>query len=199
MRVVALQRSLWVVVTTSGLLLTVSCVPSAPSSRDRHLLSLMGADELSAWRCRPVGTRRVQALWRRHEVCIAEKREGDRLSAISVDRDPGGHVSVVARTWGTSDSLVWRKLRDSMTTGLATELANGAPCSLRLSSADSAHAALAPNWTVDSLWRLPTYDLGVALSGPKAGAGAPSLLWSINLQVFVPPLIACGVPRGPAA
>ncbi len=181
------------------LLLAVSCVPSAPSSRDRHLLSLVGADELSAWRCQPVGTRRVQTLWRRNEICIAEKREADRLSAISIDRDPGGHVSVVVRTWATRDSLVWRELRDSLTAVLATALAHRTPCPLRRSSADSAHAALVPNWTVDSLWRLPTYDLGVALSGPKAGVGAQSLLWSINLQAFVPPLIACGVPRRPAA
>jgi hypothetical protein len=199
MRVGTLQRSLWVVITITEVLLAVSCVPPASSSRDRHLLSLMGADELSPWRCRPVGTRRVQTLWRRHEICIAEKREADRLSAISVDRNPGGHVSVVARTWSTRDRLVWQELRDSVTTVLTTELANGAPCPLRPSAADSAHAALAPNWTVDSLWCLPRYHLGVALSGPKPGAGAPSLLWSINLQVFVPPLIACGVPRGPAA
>ena len=59
------------------------------------------------------------------------------------------------------------------------------------------HAAAAPDWTVDSLWRLPAYDLRVALSGPKTGGAA--VLWSINLEAFVPRLLACGSPPGQAA
>ena len=190
-------RTLWVVVAMTELVLVASCVSSPPTSRDRKLLSLVGADAVSGWRCQPVGPRRLPTLWRRHEVCVAEERKADRLSGISVDRDPSGHVSTVLRTWGTHDSLVWQQLRDSLTAVVAVEIANAAQCATRLSTADSAHAALAPNWTVDSLWRLPAYDLRVALSGPKAGA--QSVLWSINLEAFVPPLIACGVQREPAA
>ena len=189
-------RTLWIVVAMTELVLVVSCV-SPPTARDRKLLSLVGADALSGWRCQPVGPRELRTLGRRHEVCVAEERKADRLSGISVDRDPSGHVSTVARTWGTRDSLVWQQLRDSLTAVVAAELTHGAHCAARLSAADSAHAALAPNWTVDSLWRLPAYDLRVALSGPKAGV--QSALWSINVEVFVPPLIACGVRRGPAA
>jgi hypothetical protein len=185
------------VAAMTELVLVASCVSSPPTSRDRKLLSLVGADAVSGWRCQPVGPRRLPTLWRRHEDCVAEERKADRLSGISVDRDPSGHVSTVSRTWGTHDSLVWQQLRDSLTAIVAVELAHGAHCATRLSAADSAHAALAPNWAVDSLWRLPAFDLRVALHGPKAGIR--SVLWSITLEAFVSPLIACGLRRGPAA
>jgi hypothetical protein len=136
-------RTLWVVVAMTELVLVASCVSSPPTSRDRKLLSLVGADAVSGWRCQPVGPRRLPTLWRRHEVCVAEERKADRLLGISVDRDPSGHVSGVLRTWATHDSLVWQQLRDSLTAVIAVEIANGAHCATRLSAADSAHAALA--------------------------------------------------------
>jgi hypothetical protein len=179
--------------------LSLGCLES---TRDSELLAVTGASSLSGWRCEPSGPRELNAGFRRSQSCITEQRHThpELLTATTLTQVANGRVIRVGRTWGTSDSAVWRRLYDSVSSALTGQTRGARHCPTGMDSPkDSMRLGLAdaPNDLTASIWRLPGYALVLSTSTPKAGARVAH--WSMNVEAYSYGLVVCGDTTGPAA
>lgn len=99
-----------------------------------------------------------------------------------------------ARSWGTTDSVLWMHLRDSRAAALGPRTAAAKACRAGFeSSDDSARRAAAPNHFAATIWRLPDYDLLELTSTPEG------LIWSLRIEALRNGFVACGRRTRPAA